>query len=407
MPAELILQERRSLNRLGVYLWASMQQDTVRAIAHFDLDAFFVSVERLKDPSLEGRPLIVGGLSGRGVVAACSYETRAFGVHSAMPMVHALKLCPGAVVVPPRHGDYGDFSRRVTEMIAREAPRYEKASIDEFYLDLTGMGTHETIFAWASGLRERIIRETGLPISFALSLNKLVSKVATDTVKPNGRVHVPPGTEKAFLAPLAVEKMPGIGPETAQWLHRVGIFTLGQLAASSKDTLSTLFGRQGLVLWRRANGIDDSEISMDREQKSLSSETTFDEDIREKSILEKTLLKLNAENGRELRRIRRFCSCVAIKIRYADFETITRQQTIPATASSHKLFTAARQLLDRFYTGQKAVRLLGIRYSQLIEGGQQLDLFDNEDTQVKLYKTIDELNQRFGPGSIFPATSLD
>lgn len=371
----------------------------VRSVAHFDLDAFFVSVERLKNPTLEGKPLIVGGNSGRGVVAACSYETRKYGVHSAMPMKQALRLCPQAIIVPPGRGNYVYYSKLVTSIIAEQAPVFEKASIDEFYLDLTGMDRFLGCYQWAKALREKIKKETGLPISFALSVNKLVSKIATDTVKPDGQIEIAPGREREFLALMPIEKIPMVGPETSLQLHKLGIFTIAQLAETSRDTLRTFFGKQGRLLWERARGIDNSPVNAHQEQKSISTETTFEEDISDLPIIENELLHLNAENAFQLRKAKKFTCCVAIKIRFNDFETITRQLTISPTASEAKLNDWVKQLLHKYYTPGKRIRLLGVRYTHLIEEGFQLDLFEGKDHKP-LYHAMDKLKEKFGLDSI-------
>src|SRR5690625_1702790 len=252
---------------------------TGRAIAHFDLDAFFVSVEQKLNPGLKGLPLIVGGKGKRGVVAACSYETRTFGVHSAMPMVQALRLCPEATVIPPNRNHYQKYSQIVTQIISAYAPVFEKASIDEFYVDFTGLGNFSQCYEIATSLRKEIIKQTQLPISFALSQNKLVSKIAVDTVKPNGQISIIPGTEETFLAPMKVEKIPMVGKETAIRLHKMGIFTIAQLAKCSKDTLRTFFGKHGELLADKAKGRDWSFVSDERKQKSISTETTFEQDV--------------------------------------------------------------------------------------------------------------------------------
>lgn len=386
-----------------------MSREKIRAIAHFDLDAFFVSVERMKNPSLSHKPLIVGGHSERGVVAACSYETRKYGVHSAMPMKMALQLCPQAIVVPPGRKDYSHYSSRVTHIIAQHAPLYEKASIDEFYLDLTGLDKSclnafgRQVFGcyqWAMLLRKKIMQETGLPISFALSTNKLISKIAVDTIKPNGQIKVDPGMEQDFLAPMPIEKIPMVGKETSLHLHKMGIFTIAQLASTSRDTLRTFFGKQGQVLWERAHGIDHSPVCAHQEQKSISTENTFEENIVIPSILEKELLRLNTENARQLRKTKKRTSCIAIKIRFSDFETITRQMTIPPTAADDKLDACIKQLFQKYYVKNKPVRLLGVRYSHFTEEGYQLNLFENDTTRSSLYSAMDELKEKFGPNSI-------
>jgi DNA polymerase-4 len=380
-----------------------MQSESTRAIAHFDLDAFFVSVERKVNPRLEGKPLIVGWHSERGVVAACSYETRKFGVHSAMPMKNALRLCPDAWVVPPSRGRYGQYSAQVTELIAEAAPIFEKASIDEFYLDLTGMDRFVGCYRWAVALRQRIIRETGLPVSFALSVNKLVSKIAVDTVKPNGQIEILPGREREFLAPMAVEKIPMVGPETALKLHKMGIFTIAQLAASSLDTLRTFLGKQGKVLWERAQGIDFSPVCGHQEQKSISTETTFETDLRDYATIAQELLRLNRINARALRRTGKYASCISIKIRYADFETVNRQVTVPPTSTDAQTGAYVRTLLEKTYQRNRPVRLLGVCYTKL--DGQLMwpDLFSEEASPDRLTRTLDSLKDRFGEDAIGPA----
>lgn len=368
--------------------------NNIRSIAHFDLDAFFVSVERIINPALKDKLLIVGGSGERGVVAASSYETRKFGVYSAMPMRQALQLCPQATVVPPNHEHYARYSRLVTGIIAERAPVFEKASIDEFYIDLTGMEKYIGAYAWATDLRKHIMEETGLPVSFALSVNKLVSKIAVDTVKPNGQIEIKPGTEKEFLAPMPVEKIPMVGRETASRLHKMGIFTIAQLAASSKDTLRTFLGKNGRLLWERAHGIDYTPVDSNMEHKSLSTENTFERDVTDYAVLESELLRLNAANGYELRRINKFTCCVAIKIRYADFETVNRQVTVPPIATDQQTREIVRGLFNKFYRRNRPVRLLGVRYSHFTDGGQQLDLFHQDVQLLRLNKVLDGLKER-------------
>ena len=370
-----------------------------RAVAHFDLDAFFVSVECLKDPSLKGRPIIVGGHPVRGVVAACSYETRRYGIHSAMPMKTALKLCPHAIILPGDRESYGIYSHMVTEIIAENVPLFEKASIDEFYLDLSGLDKFLGCYQWAAALRKKIIAKTGLPISFALSTNKLVSKIATDTVKPNGQIEVPPGTEKAFLAPLPVEKIPMVGKETAAQLHRLGIFFIRQLAETPRNTLSSLLGKHGAALWEKAQGVDHSPVVPYHEPKSISTENTLEQDSQDIDFLETELLRLNARNAFDLRRKQKFTSCVAIKLKYGNFQVASRQMTVPATASDHTLAGYVKKLFRELYIPGQPVRLLGVRYSHFRENGAQLDLFEEND-HPGLYQAIDELKDKFGWESI-------
>lgn len=382
----------------------------VRAIALFDLDAFFVSVERKLNPELEEQPLIVGGKGNRAVVAACSYETRKYGVHSAMPMVQALRLCPNALVVSPNRPQYIVHSRMVTEIIAQQIPLFEKASIDEFYVDFSGLGDFAECYVIATELREKIIEETQLVISFALSKNKLVSKIAVDTVKPNGQILVEPGTEAAFLAPMKIEKIPMVGKETAARLHKLGIFTIDQLAHSSKDTLRTFFGKHGEILIDRAKGIDNSPVKDDRKHKSISTETTFDEDLSEVRALKEAFSKLNKKNAYQLRKSGTFTSCVAIKMRFNDFQTISRQMTIDPTTSEKKLEKRVFRLFQQYYVESsyngKKVRLIGVRYSGLVNEGFQLDLFETNTKEAGLEATIRRLKEKYGEGYIFRAGDL-
>lgn len=376
------------------------QGEIIRAIAHFDLDAFFVSVERILNPDLINKPLIVGWDSGRGVVAACSYETRKYGVHSAMPMKKALQLCPGAKVVRPSRGKYSEYSHRVETIISEAVPVYEKASIDEFYLDLTGMDKFFGTFQFAMELKKKIMEETGLPISFALSTNKIISKIATDTVKPNGQIEIEPGTEKDFLSSMPVEKIPMVGKETTLHLNKLGIFTIGQLANTSKDTLRTFLGKQGAILWEKANGIDNTPVYTFQEQKSISTENTFEEDIRDTETLKKELIELNESNSYELRKIHKYTACVAVKIRYSDFKTITRQITIPPEDAERPLSEKLLALFEKYYQKNRPVRLLGVRYTHLSDKGAEQDLFFQVGKENNLTKTLDQIKEKFGWNSI-------
>ena len=375
-----------------------------RYIAHFDLDAFFVSVECLNDPSLKGKPLIVGGHNERGVVAACSYEARKFGVHSAMPMKTAMKLCPHAIVVGGTRGEYSRYSRWVTEIIAGKAPLFEKASIDEFYLDLTGMDKYFDPFRWTIDLREEITGKTKLPISFALASNKLVAKIATDQAKPNGYLQVPLGMEKEFLAPLAVSKIPGVGEQMTSSLNELGIYTILQLSKQPVEFLETRFGKWGTDLWNRANGIHFGEVIPYHEAKSISTENTFDENIKDADLLLTELVGMTERVGYELRQENMMAGCIAVKIRYPDFETTSRQTSISYTFYDDELILQAKQLFHKLWRKGEPVRLLGVRLSELTDEAVQTNLFTNVEKKSELYKAIDEVKNRFGTGSITKAT---
>ena len=367
-----------------------------RIIAHFDLDTFFVSVERLNDPSLNGKPVIVGGTKERGVVSTCSYETRAFGVHSGMPMAQAMKLCPHAIVMQGTRGDYSRYSRWVTEIIAAKAPLFEKASIDEFYIDLTGMDRFFDPVQWTVELRQQIIDETKLPISFAIASNKLVAKIATDQAKPNNYIVVPFGKEKEFLAPLKVSKIPGVGEQAFHTLLDLGIETIGDLQNCNPVMLEQQLGKHGRDLWNRGQGMSMSTVNSYHESKSISSENTFQQNISSVDELETEIVRLTEKIAHELRQENKMAGCVAVKIRYPDFETQQRQATIPYTYYDDELIHNAKTLFHQLYRKGKPVRLLGVRLSELTDEAAQTNLFQDVSKKNGLYKAIDEVKDRYG-----------
>jgi DNA polymerase-4 len=377
-----------------------------RAIVHMDLDSFFVSVERLRDPRLVGKPVIVGGLSDRGVVAACSYETRAFGVRSAMPMRMALKLCPDAIVLRGDFEAYAQHSDWVTRMIMDRAPVVEKASIDEFYLDMTGMERFFGSYQFATDLRQKIHKETGLQISFGLSVNKTVSKVATNHVKPAGQFQVLAGEEKAFLAPMTVGKIPMIGAVTAQTLRNMGIVHVGTLSQMPLKVLERTFGKSGVMLWERANGIDLRPVVPYSEQKSLSKEITFEQDTTDVKLLRRILGSLTEQLSYDLRKLGQCTSCITVKLRYSNFDTHTRQISIPASASDHRLIPAVHELFEKLYDRRLLIRLIGVRFSKLLQGQEQLSLLDDGARLVPLYGAMDNLRNRYGDFSVLRASGL-
>jgi DNA polymerase IV len=377
-----------------------------RAVVHMDLDSFFVSVERLRDDRLLGKPVIVGGLSDRGVVAACSYETRAFGVRSAMPMKMALKLCPDAIVLRGDFEAYTQYSDAVTSLVMAEAPVVEKASIDEFYLDMTGMERFFGTYQFATNLRQKIHKETGLQMSFGLSVNKTVSKVATNFVKPAGQYQVLPGEEKAFLAPMPVGKIPMIGAVTAQQLRNMGISHVGSLSQMPLKLLERTFGKSGIQLWERANGIDLRPVVPYSEQKSLSKEITFEQDTTDVGLIRRILGSLTEQLAYDLRQAGQCTSCVTVKVRYSNFDTHTRQITLPATASDHLLIPAVRDLFERLYDRRLLIRLIGVRFLKLLQGQEQLGLFDQGARLVPLYGAMDLLRNRYGDFSVLRASGL-
>jgi len=381
-------------------------QTPQRYIAHFDLDSFFVSVEMLLDPSLLGKAVVVGGSKDRGVVTTCSYEARKFGVRSAMPMRKAMELCPHAIIVKSSYGQYAKYSAWVTNIIAANAPLYEKASIDEFYIDLTGMDTFFNPLEWTIKLRQTIMDETGLPISFGLATNKLVAKIATDEAKPNGYLFVTPGKEKEFLAPLPVEKLGGVGKKSHQTLLGLGIYTIGDILKYDAGLLEKALGKWGTQLVRQANGLSDSVVSPHRESKSISAENTFEENTSDLEILLAQLVGQAERVAYELRQEKKYATCVAIKFRNANFETSTRQITIPATIADSDIIKAATDLFTKLYVPGTMVRLLGVRLAGLTDTGAQTNLFDNKTEQHALYEAIDAVKNKFGKSVLRKARTI-
>jgi DNA polymerase-4 len=380
-------------------------QTQQRYIAHFDLDSFFVSVEVLKNPSLKGKAVLVGGHSERGVVAACSYEARKFGIHSAMPMKKALKLCPHAIVLGGSRGDYSKYSRIVTEIIASKAPLFEKASIDEFYLDLTGMDKYFDPYKWTIDLRQEIIDKTELPISFALASNKMVAKIATDEAKPNGYIQVAPGFEKEFLAPLKVNKIPGVGEQTYQTLLSLGIKTIKDISEFSMNELERSLGKYGVELWYKSQGTHTGEVSSYHEAKSISTENTFQENIADLSFLLKELVRMTERVAYELRQDEKLAGCIAVKIRYGDFSTFNKQVAIDYTHRDDELINVAKDLFHKLYKAGTPVRLLGVRLSELTNHAVQANLFD-DGKKNDLYKAIDDVKNKFGKTALKKARTV-
>jgi len=377
-----------------------------KTIVHLDLDTFFVSVERLMNPKLVGKPVIVGGVSGRGVVAGCSYEARKFGVSSAMPMKMALNLCSQAIVIRGDMEQYSKFSHMVTDIIAEQAPVYEKASIDEHYLDITGMDRFFGAMKWTHELRQRIIKETGLPISLGLSVNKTVSKIATGEAKPNGEIQVELPRVKPFLAPLSIRKIPMLGLKTYQLLRSMGVSDINTLSMIPPEMMEKLLGKNGLDIWRKANGIDNTPVVPYSERKSISTETTFDQDTINVVHLREILGSMVEKIAFQMRKKEKLTGCVTVKIRYSNFDTHTLQKTIPYTSFDHVLTTIALELFDRLYQRRMLIRLIGVRFSHLVSGVQQLNMFEDTPEMVNLYQAIDRIRLRFGDNAVRKAISL-
>lgn len=377
-----------------------------RAILHMDLDAFFVAVEVLRDSQLKGKPVIIGGTEGRGVVASCSYEARRFGIHSAMPMKMALRLCPNAIV---RRGDmdiYTKVSKLITEIIGSEAPLFEKASIDEFYLDLTGMDRYFGAWKWSKELRNKIIRESGLPISIGLSVNKLVSKVGVGVNKPNAENMVEAGRERMFLNPLSIKELPQVGQKTYQKLSFMGVQKIETLASIPQDFLEREFGKHGRALWQKANAIDNSPVVPYTEQKSIGHERTFQVDTINVTALKQEITRMVTKLGFELRKKGKLASIITVKIRYTDFDTHTKQKRIPYTASDKVLIRYAHELFDQLYERRQLLRLVGVKAGGLTSGHYQIRLFEDSEKDVNLLTAMDRIRNRFGAESVVPASIM-
>src|ERR1700761_6749429 len=377
-----------------------------RHIAHFDLDAFFVSVECLKNSRLKGKPLLVGGSGDRGVVAACSYEARRFGIHSAMPMHLARRLCPQAIIIRGDMESYSKYSHLVTEIMQDNVPLFEKASIDEFYIDLTGMDKFFGCSLFAKELKQKVLKESGLPVSYALASNKLISKVATNEVKPNGMAVIDFGKEKSFLAPLSISKLPGIGKETAYKLVRRGVETIRTLSEIPMEMLESMLGKTGIELWRKANALDESPIVPYREQKSISTERTFETDTINLKFLRAELIRMTESIAFELRRQDKLTGCLTVKLRYSNFDTVVRQKTIDYTNADHLLLQTAREIFDKLYDRRLLIRLLGIRFTKLIPGNYQINLYEDTQEQIRLYQAVDSIKKQYGEGALLRAVGV-
>ncbi|WP_306349874.1 DNA polymerase IV [Flavobacterium sp. '19STA2R22 D10 B1'] len=366
-----------------------------RAIVHMDLDTFFVSCERLTDSRLNGIPLIIGG-GERGVVASCSYEARTFGVRSAMPIKMALRLCPQAKVMKGDMELYSRLSHAVTEVIEEKAPVMEKASIDEFYLDITGMDKFYGSYVWTNELAQSVTKETGLPISFALSVNKTVSKIATGEGKPKGNLEIPEDMVKPFLNPLSIRKIPMVGDATFQLLSRIGVRNIQTLSEMPAEVLQQMIGKNGIELWKKANGIDNNPVEPYTERKSISTEHTFLQDTIDLDKLKRVLQGMVEKLAFQLRSEGWLTSTVVIKIRYANFDTETKQCRVQYTSADHILMKNVTDLFNKLYQRRMRLRLIGIRFSGLVRGTYQINMFEDTEEMLSLYQAMDRMKTRYG-----------
>lgn len=376
-----------------------------RAISHMDLDTFFVSCERLKNSDLVGKPLIIGG-GDRGVVASCSYETRYFGVRSAMPIKMALRLCPEAKVIRGDMEMYSNMSHTVTEIIQEKVPVLEKASIDEFYVDLSGMDKFFGCYQWTTEIAEAVRKNTGLPISFALSTNKTVSKIGTGESKPIGKLEIPEQKIRAFLNPLSVKKIPMVGNVTFQLLSRLGVRNIQTLSEMPVDVLHRLIGKNGQELWKKANGIDETPVVPYSERKSISKENTFSQDTIDINGIKSILSGMVEQLCFQLRQEKWLTSTVVVKIRYSNFDTETKQYRIPYTSSDHTLLRYALELFEKVYNRRMRIRLIGVKFTGLVHGCHQMNLFEDTEELISLYQTMDKIKTRFGSDSVGRASGF-
>lgn len=377
-----------------------------KTILHMDLDTFYVSIERLLNSELKDKPLLVGGTGDRGIVAACSYETRGYGIHSGMSMKLARQLCPEAKVIRGNAATYTHYSSMVTEILKEALPIVEKSSIDEFYADLTGMDRFFGCYHFATELRERIMNETGLPLSFGLSLNKVVSKVATNEAKPNSHRYIEHGTEKSFLAPLSVKKIPMVGDKTYITLRNLGIRFVRTIHEMPIDVFEHVFGAQGTLIWKRAHGIDNSPIIPYSERKSISTERTFEKDTTHVEQLSSIIAAMTENLAYQLRRGEKLTACIAVKIKYSDFNTYSKQVKIPYTNADHILIPKVKELFRKLYTKRLLIRLVGVRFSHLVNGNHQMNLFEDTQEIFDLYRAMDTIRIRYGDRSILRASGL-
>jgi len=377
-----------------------------RAIVHMDMDTFFVSCERLQNRELKGIPLIIGG-GDRGVVASCSYEARKFGVRSAMPIRMALKLCPEAKVVKGDYELYSKLSHLVTEVIQERVPVVEKASVDEFYLDLSGMDKFFGCYQWTKEISAAVTKETGLPISFALSTNKTVSKIGTGESKPEGKKQIIESEIQPFLNPLSVKKIPMVGDKTFQLLSRIGIRTIQTLSEVPVLVLQQMIGVNGKELWKKANGIDENPVVPYSERKSISTERTFSTDTMDLLELKRLISGMAEKLAYQLRQEKWLTSTIVIKIRYANFDTETKQHKVAYTSADHTLSRIALELFNKVYTRRMRLRLVGLRFTDLVHGNHQMNLFEDTEEQMNLYQTMDYLKNRFGADAVGRASGFD
>ena len=388
--------------------------NAVRSIVHLDMDAFYAAVEALDDPSLKGKPVVVGGSKERGVVSAASYEARAFGVHSALPMATAMRLCPKGVFLPVRMKRYQEISEQVFDIFHRFTPYVEPLSIDEAFLDVTGSATlFGSPVEIARKIKRSVLDETGLTVSAGVAPNKFLAKIASDLDKPDGLTVVKPGEEQAFLHPLPISKLWGVGKVTQKALEVFGVRTIGDLSKIPEDILTSRFGKNGGQLHRLSLGIDDRDVDITREIKSVGHEETFKQDLTDREVIKKEVLALSVKVSKRLRRKGFAGKTLTLKVKYHDFKQITRSLTFPErVCDGMAIFKHAMALLEKTEAGSRPVRLIGVSLSHLnaLESPKQLSLFMEEsiDTKSKkLNEAIDRIHDKYGDDALVPGTLLE
>jgi DNA polymerase-4 len=381
--------------------------NTDRQIIHMDQDAFFVSVEVRKNPVLTGKPVIIGSPSDRGVVASCSYEARKYGVDAAMSSRMARMLCPHGIWIKGNMDEYSKASHEITNILRERVPLIEKASIDEHYIDMSGMDRFHGTLKYAHELRQTVIRETGLPISFGLSVNKTVSKMATNECKPNGELNVEKTGVQPFLNPLSIRKIPGLGEKTFIKLSDMGIKRIHALTLVHPDYMKSILGKNGIWLLQKAKGIDTSPVIPYQEQKSIGTQSTFKEDSIDVESINHLLIAMVMDLAFQLRQKQKLCACVTVTIRYSTFEDVTRQAAIPYTSLDSVLIKKTKELFRELYQKRVLIRLVGVRLSNLVGGFEQIDLYSESEEQYSLCQAMDKIRKRFGPQSIKLASGID
>ena len=366
-----------------------------RQIVHIDMDAFYVSCTLLKMPELAGRPLIIGGTSNRGVVTSASYEARRYGVHAAMPTRLALQRCPDALVIKGDFDLFTEYSNIVNEIITEKAPVHERASIDEFYMDMSGMDRFFGSLQFTKELVHKIHKETGLPMSYGLSVNKTVAKMCTNFVKPNGNLHIHNTEVQSFLDPQSIKNIPSLGEVTYKLLRRISIRIIETLRQIPAESMQELLGKNGLQLWKKANGIDNSPIIPYSTKKCISTERTFDKDTQNIKELKSLLLVMVEKVAFQMRDANLMCSTISVRIRYSNRDTETMQKKIAFTSSDDVLIKYAHELFDKLYHRRILLRLIGVKLSRFVHGNQQINLFQDNIKMIRLYQAMDRMKHRF------------